>query len=123
MIVTSTKSDLTVCCIYQSVSLRFAGLTAFSGGRCPPHSPPAREVYTSLDSGDVRLRRFFIFSFLLFPKIIYINVQWSVDLIRYILTVFLALFYTFGQQILYLTVDRTEVVLRPCGDIVIQLFR
>ena len=47
-----------------------------------------------------------------------------VKLLRMILAaLFLALAYTFCQQILNLSVDRTEIILRPCGNGGVQLGR
>jgi len=42
-----------------SVKHRYSCFTTFSGGRCPPHSPPAREITSPL-TPECRLRRFFI---------------------------------------------------------------
>ena len=52
-----------------------------------------------------------------------VHIKRSINFIGYIFAVLFALFNALGQQIFNLTVDRAEVVLRPCGDIVIQLFR
>ena len=42
-----------------SVKHRYSCFTTSSGGRCPPHSPPAREITSPL-TPECRLRRFFI---------------------------------------------------------------
>jgi hypothetical protein len=42
-----------------SVKHRYSCFTTLSGGRCPPHSPPAREITSPL-TPECRLRRFFI---------------------------------------------------------------
>ena len=42
-----------------SVKYRYSCFTTSSGGRCPPHSPPAREITSPL-TPECRLRRFFI---------------------------------------------------------------
>ena len=47
---------------------------------------------------------------------LYINIKRQVDLVRDVFAVFLSLPDTFGQKILDLSVDRTEIILRPGGN-------
>ena len=52
-----------------------------------------------------------------------IDIERLVDFVRYIFSVFLSLADTFGQKIFDLPVDRSEIILRPGGNVVVQLFR
>ena len=53
------------------------------------------------------------------------NIQFRryVDLVGHVLAVFLSLAHAFGQEVLDLTVERTEIVLRPRRKGVIKLWR
>lgn len=53
----------------------------------------------------------------------YINVKRKVYLVGYVLSVFLALSYALGKEIFYLSVYRAKIILRPCGNGGIELWR
>ena len=61
--------------------------------------------------------------FLRLDKSLDVDIQRFIQMFGYIFAVFPALPDTFREEILDLSVDRAEIVLRPGGDIVIQLFR
>ena len=52
-----------------------------------------------------------------------IDIERLVDFVRYILSVFLSLADTFGQKVFDLPVDRSEIILRPGGNVVVQFLR
>ena len=56
-------------------------------------------------------------------KVLYVYIGRSVYFLAYRSSVFSPLFDTFGQEVLYLPVDRTEIVLCPGSYIIVQLFR
>ena len=51
----------------------------------------------------------------------YLDIERLVDILRHILSVLPPLSHAFGEKILYLPVDRTEIILRPRGYLRIQL--
>lgn len=53
----------------------------------------------------------------------YIQLGWDVELIGNVFSVLFTLTDTLGQEIFDLSVHRTEVILCPCGDSIIQLRR
>jgi len=53
----------------------------------------------------------------------YIQLGWDVELVGDVFSVLFTLSDAFGQEIFDLSVHRSEVILCPCGDRVIELFR
>lgn len=63
------------------------------------------------------------FFLIYYSLLFYVKLDRFVYRIRNVFTVFLALLHAFGQQIFYLPVYGTEIILRPRGYCVIQLLR
>ena len=52
-----------------------------------------------------------------------VDIERLVDFVRYILSVFPALADTFGKKIFDLPVNRSEIILCPGGNVVLQFLR
>ena len=52
-----------------------------------------------------------------------LDIERLIDILRYIFPVLSPLSHAFGEKVLYLPVDRAEVVLRPRGYLRVQLLR
>lgn len=57
------------------------------------------------------------------PFLLYIQLRRLIKMLRHILPILFPLFYALGQQVFYLPVYRTEIVLGPRGNGFVQLGR